>query len=81
MQVTQFNEIFNFILQMAAFIGVMPDVIVKMTEFRGVASCSVFAQWLWPAVMDLLLDGRKYIFPSFYEFCVLGVLGDISLFS
>ena len=79
-QVPLFNEIFNLILKVAAFIGVVSDVIVKMTELRGITLGSVFVQGLWPTVVDLLLGGTKYIFPSVHEFSVFRVLGDISFF-
>ena len=36
-QMSQFDEIFDLILQMSALVGVVPDVIVETTEFSGVS--------------------------------------------
>lgn len=77
---TQFNDILNLILKVATFICVVPDVNMKTAELCGVLLGPVFAQGLWLTVMDLLLDGPKYIFSCVHEFCVFGVLGDISFF-
>ena len=76
---TQLNEIFNLILQMAAFVGMMPDVVVETTELCGVSLGPVLAEGLRPAIVNLLLGGHKNIPECLQAPCTRSTRGHIFL--
>ena len=63
-EVAQFDEIFNLVLQMSALVSVVSDVVMETTKFGRVPLGPIPSQRLWPAVVDLLLGGDKDVFPS-----------------
>ena len=63
-EVAQFDEIFNLVLQMSALVSVVSDVIMETTEFGGVSLGPVPSQRLRSAVVDLLLGGDKDVLPG-----------------
>ena len=63
-EVAQFDEIFNLILQMSALVSVVADIVVETTKFGGVPLGPIPSQSLWPAVVNLLFGGDKNVFPS-----------------
>lgn len=64
MQISQFDEIFNLILQVSTLVSMVSDVIVEMAEFGGISLGPIPSQRLRSAVVDLLLGGDKDSFPS-----------------
>ena len=63
-QMAQFDEVFNLILQMPALVSVVTDVVVETTKFGGVSLGPVPTQRLRSAVVDLLLGGDKDVLPG-----------------
>ena len=60
-QVAQLDEIFDLILQMTTFIGVMPDVVMETTKLGGVSLCNA------PEILVLEI----WVLCEFYVMCVL----------
>ena len=49
---------------MSAFVGVMSDVVMELTEFSGVSLGPIPSQGLRSTVVDLLFSGNENVLPG-----------------